>query len=87
MLCEALGGKVRRRNSINSNEEEELDVIGKFTCEFDTSACEKAFPKSVWSEYARDNRREGEAQNEDGIETTGDLRVASRCGDAHEGGR
>ena len=49
VLCEALGGKVRRRNSINSNEEEELDVIGKFTCEFDTSACEKAFPKSVWS--------------------------------------
>ena len=48
VLCEALGGKVRRRNS-NSNEEEELDVIGKFTCEFDMSACEKAFPKSVWS--------------------------------------
>ena len=53
VLCEALGGKIRRRNGNNSNEEEEeeeeSDVIGKFTCEFDLKACEKAFSTSVWS--------------------------------------
>lgn len=53
VLCEALGGKIRRRNGNNSNEEEEEEeeshVIGKFTCEFDLKACEKAFSTSVWS--------------------------------------
>jgi len=48
VLCEALGGKVRRRNN-SSNDREEPEAIGKFTCEFDADACEKAFPKSVWS--------------------------------------
>ena len=89
VLCEALGGKVRRRNSINSNEEEELDVIGKFTCEFIRARARKRSRKNRFGRIQRrDNGREGEAQNEDGIEATGrDLRVASRCGDAHEGGR